>query len=93
MGDLTPTPVKATPYLTVIPDRFPRQKVHAKRGHAHAALSQRVSSFRMDDGNGYTYRLHASAALYEFRDGDWRLLWEGKRGDVIDRGAPPWKAA
>ncbi|AYN59113.1 hypothetical protein HOU52_gp27 [Arthrobacter phage Yang] len=93
MSDLTPKPIKATPFLTVIADRHPRQKAHTTRGHAHAALSQRASAFRMDDGKGYARRLYTDVALYEWRDEDWRLLWEGKRGDVIDRAAPPWKKA
>lgn len=86
-----PTPRHETPYMTVIEDRYPAEKAHTKRGFAHSALSQRVSTRYV--GDTYGAYLVSDAALFEWRDGDWRLLWQGKRGDPIDRAAPPWKAA
>lgn len=59
MSDLSPR-IKNKPqtFLTVIPTRTPRDKLHATRGLATSAIK-------------YSKR---EAALYEMRDGEWVLL-------------------
>ncbi|WDS52056.1 hypothetical protein SEA_CARON_30 [Microbacterium phage Caron] len=79
------------PYLTVIPSRYAtRDKTHTGRGHATNAITAHVephSYYR----RGETVTARAAAALYVWRDGGWRLLWECQRGDDIT--GRPWKAA
>lgn len=79
--------------MTIISDRHPREKAHAKRGHAHAALSQRVTYRWRGDSQAPHYILTADVALYTWRDDAWTLLWEGSRGDQVDPTNPAWKAA
>lgn len=57
--NLSPTP-KATPYLTIIPDRSPVQKTHTSLGHAKNAL---------------TYDKRREGTLWEWKDGEWSLLY------------------
>lgn len=58
---LSPTP-RATPYLTIIPDRSPVQKVHTSLGHAKNAL---------------TYDKRREGTLWEWNteQGAWELLY------------------
>ena len=68
------------PYLTVIPDRTPREKVYTRLSHARAAISGR-------------YYMPRGAALYEWNEdaNDWTLLFEVPPGERIARGQFPWQ--
>jgi hypothetical protein len=67
------------PYLTIIPIRTPREKTHTTLAHAKNAVSAKVH---------WSYGLSCDIAVYEWRDGDWSLLWDLPRGTLAS--ALPW---
>lgn len=75
------TPIQSTPYLTIIPGRYrARQKTHRTLGHAKNAVLARYSW-----GPG----LPEDVAIYEWRDGEWGLLWEIPKG--TKENDLPWR--
>lgn len=50
---------KVKPYLTIIEDRRPVQKMHSSLGHAK---------------NAFTFDRSRAGTLWEWKDGDWSLL-------------------
>jgi hypothetical protein len=82
----TPLPIVHQPFMTVIPNRSPYQKAHVQRAHAHNALTQHLRPYwRSQPG------ARQDAALYQWHEGEWALLWSCKRGDDIT--GQPWKEA
>jgi hypothetical protein len=72
MSDVsTLKPAISTPYLSVCPDRSPRQKVHTNLGHAKNAVA-----YRDQWGHG----LHAACQIYEWKDNEWSLLYDVPAG-------------
>lgn len=69
---------KPMPYLSIIPDRRPIQKLHANVGHAKNAIN----------GRGGPHGALVPMQVYEYVDNDWVLLYDIKKGDV----EPPWRA-
>jgi hypothetical protein len=67
-----------SPYLTIIPDRAPRQKSHASLGQAKKAVLNRLSI----EG------LSTDIRVYKWADSGWQLLWEIKKGTL--REEMPW---
>lgn len=72
--NLAPVAVKVSPYLTVIPDRRPKQKTHANLGQAKNAIQYRMRS-------NVTY---IDMAVYEWKNDEWSLLWEIPKGTGKD---------
>lgn len=74
-------PFIPVPYMTVIPGRTPKQKVHKRLSDAKNAFTRRKSNrfeyVRPCDNvrNWLTYS-HGWGQLYEFKDGEWQLLYE-----------------
>ena len=68
------------PYLTVIPDRSPRQKVHTDVQQARKAILYRVG------GNADT--LKVGCKVYKWTAQGWETLWDIPAG--TDRKAMPW---
>jgi hypothetical protein len=66
------------PYLTIIPDRAPRQKSHASLGQAKKAVLFRLGL----EG------LSIDVRVYKWTSGGWDLLWEIKKGTL--REEMPW---
>lgn len=64
------------PYLTIIPNRYPQQKLHAKIGFAKNAFQ-----------NPWGYNTNRVGTLWEWVDGVWELLYTVER-----EGNPPWRA-
>jgi len=74
------SPIKATPYLSVIPDRHPRQKVHANLGHAKNAVIYR---------DQWRRGIPEDCVIFEWKNDQWQVLYEipkGTRGDAM-----PWQ--
>jgi hypothetical protein len=71
-------PVKSFPYLTVIPDRRPVQKVHTGLGQAKNAILFR------DYGRG----IPRDCQVYEWSNEGWTLLWDIPAGATRDE--MPW---
>lgn len=67
MSDKRLIPPVSTPYLTVILDRRPVQKVHTKLAHAKLAFDQ------FEGGGLYPGRW---GKIYEQKDGEWVLLYD-----------------
>ena len=67
------------PYLTIIPDRAPRQKPHASLGQAKKAVLYRLSH----------EVLSIPVKVYRWTDDGWELLWDIKEG--THREDMPWK--
>lgn len=83
MSDLSIRPEQAPkPYMTVIPTRSPRQKLHGTIGQAKAAATT----------PGYIYAPRDCAkkdvAIYEWNSAteQWDLLYELRAGDQL-----PWR--
>jgi hypothetical protein len=65
VSEKLPSPYEVRPYMTVVPGRRPMAKAHTSIGHAKNAL--------LTDGSKYnTVR---GGELYEWRDGQWSLLY------------------
>lgn len=97
MVDLSIRPEQAPkPYMTVIPARFPRQKLHATLGQAKNAASYFTYHSHgryVDAGNGdkrYVYDTHfgCDVAIYKWNGAieEWYLLYELHPGDEV-----PWR--
>jgi hypothetical protein len=67
-----PTKPKIFPYLTVIEDRNPVQKMHATLGHAKNAFS-------FEEWYGGRY-----GQMYEYKDGDWVLLYDIPKPEIVE---------
>lgn len=76
-------PAQATPYLTVIPDRLPKQKVHTNLGHAKNAINYRTDAW----GQGTP----SECLLYEWKDDEWQLLYRVPAG--TSKKNLPWNKA
>lgn len=70
------------PYLTVIPDRSPLQKVHTDLAQARKAILYRVG------GNADT--LKVACKVYKWTARGWETLWDIPEG--TDRKDMPWLA-
>lgn len=74
--------VKPKPYMTVIPERWPRQKLHSTIGQAKAAATT--------PGHRYVGRdqVAKDVAIYEWNSSteEWDLLYELHTGDFM-----PWR--
>lgn len=70
-------PVVHVPYMTVIPGRRPETKVHKRISDAKNAFdTPKPNRFVVDGqkyGRNYT---HGWGQLYEFKDGEWHLLFD-----------------
>lgn len=69
------------PYLTIIPDRVPRQKAHMTLGQAKKAVL-----FRLQDE-----ALSTPVKAYKWTDSGWELMWDITEG--TRREAMPWLRA
>lgn len=74
-------PFIPVPYMTVIPGRTPKQKVHKRISDAKNAFDttkyNRISYNRPDNGiTEHQEQTHGWGQLYEFKDGEWVLLYE-----------------
>lgn len=69
------------PYLTVIPDRTPRQKAHTSLGQARKAVL-----FRLDIND----KLSLPCRIYKWSGLGWELLWDIPAD--TERKAMPWLA-
>lgn len=58
------------PYLTIIESRNPNQKLHSALGHAKNAFDQSQ------------YYLGRWGQLYEYRDGEWILLYDIPKPEI-----------
>ncbi len=72
------SPIIAVPYMSVVEGRHPKQKVHKTLAHAKAAfdtpkLNPDVTS---PEHPRWTQRTHGWGTLYEFKDGQWVVLYE-----------------
>lgn len=74
-------PVQTFPYLTVIPDRIPQQKVHKNIGQAKNAVSYRASLH-------YKRGIPNDCQVYEWKDSQWVILWDIPAGTEVDE--MPW---
>lgn len=63
--------IKVYPYLTICPDRRPKQKVHTSLGHAKNAIIAR---------DNWGVGLREDCAIYEWQDNQWHLLFEIPKG-------------
>lgn len=87
---LRPT-LPVAPFLTVIPERAPRERTHATLSRAKAAVAARrryAGYWTADEGYVHAYR-YPAAAIYRLGPDGWEPLY------VTDQGAGvlPWKAA
>jgi hypothetical protein len=73
------SPARATPYLTVIPDRLPKQKVHASLGHAKNAINYR---------DQWRTGIPSDCVIFEWKDDAWQVLYEIPKG--THGGDMPW---
>lgn len=73
---------KLTPYiyLTIIPRRWPEQKMHADLGHAKSAVSYNC---------GHRRGTNQDMAIYEWKNDEWVLLWEIPEGTEYED--LPWR--
>lgn len=73
-------PVLAAPkYMTVIPSRRPKEKLHKSLGHVKNALNGKFYS--------YARGAYEDMQAYEWIDNAWVLLYDVKEGDA----EPPWR--
>jgi hypothetical protein len=75
--------IKVYPFLTVIPNRHPAQKLHTSLGHAKNAVHARM--FYVRNGG---YATTVPIQLYKYENDDWVLLYDipsGTRKDDL-----PW---
>jgi len=73
-------PEQTFPYLTVIPDRRPVQKVHRNIGQAKNAVSYRDSFYT---------GIPCDIQVYEWKRDHWTLLWDIPAGTKSSQ--MPWK--
>ena len=69
-----------SPYLSVVPGRFPDKKIHHSLSHARAAIS-----------NACYHSLHQDCQIYEYTASGWQLLENVPKGTHKDH--LPWKKA
>lgn len=69
------------PYLTIVPDRVPRQKAHANLGQTKKAVL-----FRLRDE-----ALSTPVKAYRWTDSGWELMWDIAEGTL--REEMPWRKA
>lgn len=69
------------PYLTIIPDRVPRQKAHTNLGQTKKAVL-----FRLRED-----ALSTPVKVYKWTDSGWELMWDIAEG--TPRGSMPWAKA
>lgn len=62
------SPVKATPYMSVVEGRSPRQKVHTHLSHAKNAFDTPKHNNLVPGRGQYT---HGWGSIYEYVNGDW----------------------
>lgn len=78
MTDYEIEAVKATPYMSIVEGRKPRQKVHTSIGHAKNAFD--TPKVNKNIGTGYKYNpyvhTHGWGAIFEHKGGDWVLIYE-----------------
>lgn len=89
--------VKATPYMSIVEGRRPRQKVHTQLSHAKNAFD----SPRLNPLAGFAYTIggrpggarhtHGWGAIFEFVDGDWKLLFEVPQPTEADGHEGKWR--
>ena len=68
-----PNPLKIQPFLTVIPGRTPKQKLHANIGHAKLAIR---NAMPYSPTKGCYYDMQ----MFEWKDGAWALLHDFPSG-------------
>lgn len=97
-----PLPFIPVPFMTVIPGRRPEQKVHKRLSDAKNAFDTPKSNpFTLIDGSGNRlgyWGTHGWGQLYEFKDGEWHLLYEVPKptdehaiANYPYRESRPWK--
>lgn len=69
------------PYLTIIPDRVPRQKVHVNLGQTKKAVLFRLRN----------ETLSTPVKAYRWTDSGWELMWDIAEGTT--REGMPWVKA
>lgn len=73
-----PKPLRPQPYMSVVPNRSPEQKAHMSLGHAKSAVGSKINQY----GHGSYYDM----AIYEWKDGDWEILYDVPKGTKV----APW---
>lgn len=73
---MSETPI--VPYLSIIPDRHPKRKLHDNLGLAKKAVLYRLNR----------ERLSVPVHVYEWKDGTWKPLWSIEAGTA--REDMPW---
>lgn len=70
-------PFIPVPFMTVIPGRTPKQKVHKRLSDAKNAFGTPKHNPFTPAGGPYGYtHTHGWGQLYEFKDGEWQLHTE-----------------
>lgn len=81
------SPIKATPYMSVVEGRRPRQKVHTHLSHAKNAFdTPKANKLVAGKGGQYT---HGWGAIFEHIDGDWVQIFEIPQPEEKDRTSNP----
>ena len=93
-------PFVPVPFMTVIPGRSPETKMHKRLTDAKNAFStQKMNAFEIP-GSPHSPRstTHSWGKLYEFKGGEWVLLYEVPKPDDTHaipeypyRESRPWK--
>lgn len=76
---------KIQPYLTIIPSRRPKQKLHSTRGHAKLAI---VNAVQCNGYWGQVKRSPSDIEAFEWKDGEWAPLWSLPQGEF---DVYPWE--
>ena len=90
-------PFIPVPFMTVIPGRRPEQKVHKRLSDAKNAFATPKPNKFFRKGKFAYGTTHGWGQLYEFKDGDWQLLYEVPQptdeheiGEYPYRESRPW---
>lgn len=85
-------PIKVTPYLSVVEGRRPRQKTHTSLAHAKNAFDTPRFNPLVEGYNGRQGAwTHGWGTLYEFKDGDWVVLYDVRQPEQSDGVQGKWK--
>lgn len=77
MSELEFSPIKITPYLTIVEGRKPKQKTHTTLGNAKNAFDTPRFNPLVEGYNGRKgAHTHGWGGLYQYTGTEWKLIYE-----------------
>jgi hypothetical protein len=94
MTDYELSPIKVTPFMSIVEGRTPRQKVHTHLAHAKNAFDPLKINKKIveisPNGMRWVRHTHGWGAIFEHKDGEWKLLFEIPQPTEADGTQGKW---